>query len=244
MTDEIVKVAPSALARPSFIPADDSRGTENIKKEDLILPRLSLAQPQSPELDETGPKAVPGLKKGDAFNSLTGQVYGKAPLDVVVVRIEEDRFVEFNPLDEGGGIKDFNVPADDPRTKFTTGADGKGIKPVATRFSEFVALRLPEREPIALSFKGAGLKAAKTLKSLIALRGKVPSFASVFTLMPTVVTNSKGTFSVFVVRMKGNVDEEAYNAASALYDSFKDRELAVEREPGSDDGEPVATVEF
>jgi len=241
MTDEIVKAGPSALARPAFVPADDSRGTENIKREDLILPRLTLAQPQSPELDEAGPKAVAGLKKGDAFNSLTGQVYGKGALDVVVVRIEDDRFVEFNPLDEGGGVKDFSVPADDPRTKFTTTPDGKTAKPVATRFSEFVALRLPEREPIALSFKGAGLKAARTLKSLIALRGKIPSFTSVFTLTPTVVTNTKGTFSVFVVRMKGNVDEETFNVASALYDSFKDRELAVEREPGSDDAEPVHT---
>lgn len=234
--DKVVVVGATALARPSFIPADDRRGTENIKRTDLILPRLALAQGLSPELEEGGPKYVEGLKKGDAFNSLTSEVYGKDPIDVVIVRIEDDRFVEFNPLAEGGGVKDFKVPADDPRTQF--GPNGE--KPVATRFSEFVALRLPGREPIALSFKGSGLAAAKRLKSLVKwysdLMGGVPAFASVFTLTPTSVTNTKGTFSVFTVKMKpGAITEETYKFASDLYNSWKDQELAVEREPGADD---------
>jgi hypothetical protein len=253
MTEALAKTSPTSLARPDFIPADDNRGTENIKTSDLILPRLSLAQPLSPELEEGGPKYIEGLKKGDAFNGLTKQVYGKNPINVVVVRVEEDRFVEFHPLDQGGGIKDLNVPADDERTKFHTDENGKTIKPLATRFSEFVALRLPEREPISLSFKGAGLKAARTIKSLIALRGKTPSFASIFTLTPTVITNQKGTFSVFNVALSGNVDEETFKEASKLYDAFKAREKEVvaalnknlEREPGSDDGDPTApTTEF
>lgn len=226
--DAIAKTGPTALARPDFINATDRRGADDIDRGDLQMPRLALAQALSPELDSSSPKYIEGLRNGDAFNNLTGDVYGKEPLEVVIVRVDRPRFVEFNPREAGGGIKDFNIAPDDPRTQF--GPNGE--KPVATKFMEYVALLGPEREPIALSFKGSGLKVARKLNALIKF-SNAPSFAMKYVLTPTIEKNPKGSFAVFNVKPAGFVDEDTFHYAEAVYESIKDRALAVERDDDS-----------
>ena len=223
MSNEIVKVGPSALAVPDFVQKGDLRGSESITREDLQMPRVALAQSLSPELDETDPKYIEGLKMGDAFNTLTGEVYGKKPLRVVIVRADRPRFVEFNPRDAGGGIKDFDIPANDPRCLF--GPNGE--KPVATKFVEFVALVGEGLEPALLSFKGSGLKTARQIAGLLKLR-QVPAFAQTFYLTPTIQKNSKGTFAVFNVKAGGFVDEQTYKYAEQVYESVKDRAISTD----------------
>jgi hypothetical protein len=235
-TKAVAKVEKAgALERPAFIKPGDARGAQGIKSEDVQMARLGLAQSLSPELDPSSPKYVEGLKLGDAFNSLTGEVYGKEPLEVVIVRCDGSRFIEFNPREAGGGIKDYAVPAGDPRTEFTTDAKtGASIKPLATKFLEFVAILPKYQEPIALSFKGSGLKTAKTLNGLIRMAsarlGTVPSFSFRFFLTPSIETNSKGKYAVFSVKPAGTVDEETFTFASAFYDTIKDRAVVVDVE--------------
>jgi hypothetical protein len=228
--DKLVKVGPSALAVPEYVTAG-SDGTEGIQAGDLKIPRLALAQALSPELTESDPKYVDGLKVGDAFNSLTGEVYGKKPLDVVIVRIDKPRFVEFFPRESGGGVKDYNVAASDPRVQFTSNDKGERVKPLATKFIDMIALLGDGLEPIALSFKGSGLKAASKIETFLAMRIKdgkrIKSFASTFTLTPTLEKNQKGTYSVFTVKFKGNASNEAFVAGQGFYDSIKDQQLDV-----------------
>jgi hypothetical protein len=240
MTEALQKVGVTALARPAFIAAGDQRGTEAIDKSDLQIPRLTLAQALSPEIQEGNAKQIEGLKFGDAFNNLTREIYGRVPLEIVVVRADPARYIEFFPRDAGGGIKDYDVPANDPRTKFSTDKDGKSVKPSATKFLEFVALLGDTHQPIALSFKGAGLKIARQLNGLIKIR-QLPSFASVFQLTPTTETNTKGTFAAFVVKLLRNVDEDTYRLAERAFESFKDKTLVTQRdedEDGAGTGDP------
>jgi hypothetical protein len=233
--DALVKVGPSGLAKPEWVEAGDVRGTEGIQAEDLKIPRLALAQALSPELDETNPKYLDGLKVGDAFNTLTGEIYGKKPLDVVVVRTDKPRYVEFFPREAGGGVKDYNVAANDPRTQFTSGADGARNKPVATKFIDMIALLGENLEPIALSFKGSGLKAAQKLETFIKMRPGMPSFASIFTLTPTLEKNTKGSYSVFTIKFKGNAEAEQGQAAALFFDSIKGKSLDVTEATAGDD---------
>jgi hypothetical protein len=113
----VIPVEPGQLQRPSFIPKS-SEGTENITKDDIQMPRMALAQPMSPQLVEGDPKFIEDLKTGQLFNDLTSENFGKGPILFSVIRADRPRGVEFNPLDEGGGIKDFNVPLDDERMQF------------------------------------------------------------------------------------------------------------------------------
>ena len=244
--DKLAKKTTSALVLPEFITQGDRRGADTIGSDDLQMPRLALAQGLSPELDPSSPKYIEDLKVGDAFNSLTGEVYGKDPIEVVIVRVDKPRYIEFDE-DNRGAIIDFNVPANDPRTQFTTNTKGDTVKPIATQFREYVALILPSKEPIALSFKGAGLKVAKTLNGLIRL-ANLPAFALRYVLTPAIMKDAKsgGTYSVFAVKYSAKtegqarpfVDQETFELAGNLYESIKDRALVPESR--EEDDEPLA----
>jgi hypothetical protein len=188
---------------PDFIEAGDA-GFENITKDDVQMPRLALAQQMSPQLNKKNPGFIEGLGVADMFNSLTGENYGSGPLQFMVLRFDKPRWVEFVPREEGGGIKDFNVPANDPRTTF--GPNGES--PIATKFYDFIVMLLPNFEVIALSFKSTGLKAAKTLNSLMMTRktkdGKrAAHYTGVYEVSTDMTKNAKGEFAVYTIKNAG-----------------------------------------
>jgi hypothetical protein len=222
-----------------------------LQKEDLQMPRLLLAQAMSPQVEESDPLHIEDLKVGQFFNSMTGEIYGKGPLEFVVIRADKPRHIEFIPRNEGGGIKDYNVPANDPRTQFTTDEDGKRIKPVATKFYDFVILLLPTLEPVALSLKSTQLKVARQLNTLMKLR-KAPVFAGKYMLVSVPQKFAKGTVPVHQIKnsnipsdmsatdkdgnpLPGWVSEGLFKFASDQYDSFKDKDLVIDREPTTDE---------
>ena len=224
------------MERPSFIKPGDHRGTDHITKEDLQIPRLALAQGLTPQVAE----GKEGFVTGVLFNSQTEQVYGKGPIDFFIVRADKPRFIEFNPRDEGGGIKDMNVAPNDPRTKFTIDSEGKSVKPLATKFYDFIIAMLPldadaMKSIISLSFKSSGLKMARNLNTLVKYRN-APLFAGVYRLTTKVEKNAKGIFSVYNVENAGWVGnhtamegEGAYKLAEGLFTSLADRVIVVDR---------------
>lgn len=237
---ELVAAPTQALVaddRPDFIEFGDRSGTEHIGKDDLQIPRLALAQLSSPELIEDDAKYIPGLKFGDLFNTLSQEVYGVGPLKFSVVRADPPRYVEFHPLEQGGGIKDPNVHPDDLRTKF--GPNGE--KPVATKFYDFVVmLHGPKREFVALSFKSTGLKVAKILNGLIFDR-KSPLYAGVYQLMTSTAKNTKGRYAVYQVKNAGWPDAETYAFVKEAASVWADKEIIIDREH---DADSFNTAEF
>jgi len=241
MANDLV-VSSEALV-PSFLKANDARGTEHITKDDLQMPRIGLAQPLSPQMVESSSKYIAGLKQGEMFNSLTGQNYGKGPIYFTVVRADRPRGVEFFPLEEGGGIKDLNVPLNDPRLMFGP----RGEKPTAVKFYDFIALRVDPAteafEPVALSLKGSAVSVAKALNSLMKFRGG-PSFAGLYELTSRMETSKKGfTYAVYIVKnagvtlkggLPGWVNETLYEQAQAFYESMRDRQVVIDREESED----------
>lgn len=242
---------PLALAdiRPEHLKQNDFRGSEHIKKDDIQLPRIGLTQAMSPQVQELDLKYIKDLKVGDMFNNLTGQNLGRGPLEFCVVRGDAPRGIIFNPLDQGGGIKEMNVPLTDPRMQFGP----NGAKPEGTKFYDFVVALLPSFELIALSFKSSGLRTARELNSLIKLRN-APVFAGKYVLTSAMTKNAKGTFAVFQVKnsdiasvvsakakdgtpLAGWLGHEAYQHAESLYNGLKDKTLIIQREPGEDDVE-------
>lgn len=240
MGNALIKSEPAALAvLPDYIKTGDSRGHEGIEQGDLILPRLAVAQPTSPELQKGDPKYIAGLSAGDLFNTVTRESYGEGPVRVVIIRREKPRAIEFNPLDEGGGIRDLNVPLTDPRCHF--GPNGE--RPTATEFREYIAVLADSLEPIALSFKGTSLKTAKMLNTLLEMpyKGKVvPYFARVFAISAALKKNEKGAFYVFAVTQDGFASEQAYALAESTYENLQGRSLAMDADVVStnDEKEP------
>jgi len=259
-TDELVTTTTDSMAIPDYLREENSgAGLENLDRNELRLPRLAIAQGLSPQLDPDKPEYIEDLKLGDLFNSVTGEVFGRGPFLFTVLRIEKPRYIEFIPRDLGGGVKDMNVPGDDPRTKFTLDADGNTVQPAATKFLDFLVAQLPlpadpneaAKRVIALSCKSTALKAAKNLNSLLFYRSPKPTYAARFALTTTKETNKKGTYFVpsIVNAPEGLgggwiLDQAEFALSKALFTSLATANVVVDREPGSDDDEGAEGIAF
>jgi len=220
--------------RPDFIKVGDRRGTEQLTSNDIRPPALRLAQSMTPETKRSEGAYLEGLQEGMLFNSLTKEIYGGEPVQFVIVEALGHRNVEFKPLNEGGGVVDFNVPDNDPRAQFTTVViDGRNVrqKPVATTFYDYLIMLLrPEgHQLMTLSLKGTQLKKAKDLNSLI-FSAKMPSFSFVFSATPT--PEKKGTFSYFGWRIEraGYVSREIYDEAEGYQASLAGKKIVLDTE--------------
>jgi len=222
MTDKNDKLATvdknTALeAPPSYLPKS-RRGFEDTVQTDLMIPRLALAQALSPQVTDGDPARIPDLKVGDLFNSVTNQVYGREVI-VQVLRKMPLRAMEFRNIDDGGGVADPNVPLDDPRLKWGTSGDKKADKPKATLFRDFLAVILPQREMIALSFKSSGINAAKTLWGL-ATMGNRDCFAMKLRISTDVKLTPK-PHQVYKIAQVGWVSEVDFKLGEEAFEAVR-----------------------
>ncbi len=239
--DTVVKAGEGTVVIPDFLEEYADKGMEHITRDDLQMPRLALAQGLSPQMLPTDPLYIEGLKLGDAYNTVTGEIHGPGPWDIAVVRADPPRYMELIPMDEGGGVIDFSVPADDPRTQFTTDDDGKRVQPIATQFYDYVVALLETRETIGMSLKVTGIKVAKNLNTLIKLRKKLPDnngvlrtppmFMGRYKLRSVMETNKKGTFANFMFTNAGIItDEDTLKFLVNLFKQFKGKPLVIDME--------------
>jgi hypothetical protein len=236
---------------PDYLaPTDTREGSEHIERDDMLLPRLALAQKISYELESSHEKFIEGLKEGELFNTVSKKIYGAGPIEFVIIRADRPRFVEFHPRASGGGIKDIDVPANDPRTQFTKGPNGETVPPVATKFYDFIVLLLPstagvtEPEMIGLSFKSTGLKTARLLNTLVQQRGNRPIYAGKYELGVAKAKNAKGIYQVYTVKnsslanefsanpenpkMSGWVSQDVFAFAKEQFEAMKDKAVTID----------------
>lgn len=219
-------------------------GNEGIGRGDVLIPRIGVAQKMSPEVDPTSARCIADLKFCDLYHS-TRKAKLPQPLHFVILRRDDPRWIEFNPLDQGGGIRDMDVRAGDPRTKFVGGE-----KPIATEFHDFIVLILtgidsanPLDSIAALSLKSSGIKAAKHLNFLINLRGPKLICKGVYELTTGHETDKKtqGVYATYKFKNAGwlKPDSPIERLAIELFEAWKDRKVELDREPG-DDFDPAA----
>ena len=251
----------NALAKPAFM-EESVAGTEDIDNEDVKFPRLSIAQGLSPQMTKGHAARIPELSAFDFFNDLTEEIYCRfddvekadfKPLRFIVCKRQVKR-IEFDPDDRSVPI-DLNVPANDDRNRWTKDAEGKSHPPRATKYVEFAVLLIRDgnvTEPIVLSIKETNkhAKLAHTrLSGFIKMKAsalRVPIYGAVYTVHPGLGKKDDQTYGIYVINQPGEIegltdargliiDEDLYNRAKAMHEGLKDREIEVEREPGSDD---------
>lgn len=80
------------------------KGYENTGQEDYKIPFLNLLQDLNPEVKEEDPKYIEGAKPGMFLNKATGELYDGKKGVVIVPCITQHNFVEWVPIDDGGGF--------------------------------------------------------------------------------------------------------------------------------------------
>lgn len=238
-------------------------GNEGIGEDDILLPRIGLAQKTSPELDPTSPRYMEGVQFTNLFGSLSGKNYKQGPIFFSVLRRDDPRFVELIPVAEGGGVRNPKVPPTlpdgtiNPLTQFgeIDPATGRSKKPIATMFYDFICLILndidfndPVENVTALSFKSSALKVAKQLNMYINQRGPKKIYKGVYELRSGSETKGGNTYAVYKVKNAGwlKPDSDIEKLAGAMFESWKTREANIDvtteqtREPGADDFDTAA----
>jgi len=226
--NKLQKQGSSELTAPSFMQEDKGQrtGAEHFTKDDILMPRIGIAQGLSPQLDEDKAQFIPGLKNFEMFNSVTGEIYGKGPIFFYVIHAGKPRGVQFKPRDEGGGVLDPNVALYDERMKF----GDKGEKPIATKFYDYIVVFENLETIIALSMKSTMLKVARQLNALIQFRD-MPIYAGRYELKVVKETNSQGTWGLFSISNAGwPPTEESYNTLKELYERFKEEKVDIDWE--------------
>lgn len=218
-------------------------GNEGIGRGDILMPRIGLAQKMSPEIDPTNAaRYIEGLQFTDLFHSTKKKNLGKGPLHFIILRRDEPRWIEFRPIDQGGGIIDPNVRKGDERTKFGT----DGTKPVATEFHDFIVLLLNDfnpKEPLesvaALSLKSSGIRAAKELNFLVTMRGPKTICKGIYTVKTGSKTDKKtqGVYAVYKFDNAGwlKPDSPMEKLGLEMFEAWKDREVDIDRDEHTPD---------
>jgi hypothetical protein len=219
-------------------------GSENVEQDDLLIPRLCVAQSLSPQLKKSNEAYIPGLQLGDIFNSVTGEVYGNDEVTVIPLFF----FKNYITFKKGGGVEAMYAHANDvPRGElnFST-VNGESVPPKTTEFKNRMCLIVRPNErpsPIVVSFKSSGIKAAKKWNSLINSTN-LPAFARTYKLVVAEKQDGQNSWYVFNVLPDIFVPADFFNQAKEYFDQLSAGGYKVdtsgldteEREAGSDDG--------
>ena len=104
--------------------------------DDLLIPRLQLAQKMSPELDENDAKYIDGIKAGNFFNSVSREIYTE--IDVIPCH-SRTSYTEWVPRDQGGGrVAEHDADSPDVKSAETHVSDDGKRKDIMQNGNELV----------------------------------------------------------------------------------------------------------
>lgn len=228
--------------------ADAGRGVENIGVEDVRPPRLTLCQAGTPQRKTDDPKQIPNLQELDLFNNLSNEIYGRAVKFAVISMLGHTN-IEFYP--SGGsqtGVKEFDIPDDDDRCKWTKDADGNRVKPVATKFYNYLVWLIEQQEGMILSFKSTqipvGIKLNGLLKLPLKLNGQVipnpPAWARVYQVETKMEKDGDLSWGGYNLSTIGVTPPETRIMLSKLANDYSKKTITIdytEDAPGATDAD-------
>lgn len=208
---------------PSTMPAylaesqDKGLGNENVGSEDQAIPRISLLQALSPQIEE-----VEGAKTGLFHNSVTDELYEK----LFVVNIAYKReYAVFRDRNKGGGFNgsfDSREEANEAIAELPGAASDYGIVETGKHACLIIDPETGEiKQPALLYFKSTALPVSRNWNSQITTIGKdAPRFATIWELNSLKQSNDKGTWYNWSISHAGWVNEDIYNEAKEMHASI------------------------
>lgn len=249
---EVAKAENTAMAAfdPSMFEQDAGQGMENMGQDDLALPFLKILSGLDPILDERE-----DARKGDIYNTVTGEVYkGKDGIRVIPCAYQR-RFIRWAPRGTGTGAPvDIYMPSDPrPMTERSKDdnrdyvQDGSGDYIDETHQHFVLVLHADgHAESALIAMKSTQLKKSRKWNSMMASRQMVgkngpfcpPRFSHVYHLKTLQEENSKGSWHGWEMSVEGPVSEPAlYMQAKSFNESIQAGDVVVKHvdENGSGD---------
>lgn len=209
--------------------------------DELLIPRLQLAQKMSPELDENDAKYIDGIKAGNFFNSVSREIYTE--FDVIPCH-SRTSYTEWVPRDQGGGlVAEHEADSRDVKGAETHVSDDGKRKDlmqsgnelvIADEFYAFIVKEDGDYEPVLISMKSSQRKVAKRWRTLISMNkarnpktNQLQSVAIYSTLWKltsvTEANKNNDKYSNFAVQKIGPITadkQDLYHAAKQFRESI------------------------
>ena len=227
----------------SMMEEDAGVGVANMGQDDLALPFLKILSGLDPLLDE-----LEDAKRGDLYNTVTGQIYkGKEGVSVISCAYQR-RFIQWAPRGTGTGapIAIFNTEGECPKVErskddnkdYVVGGDGSYIEETHHHFVLIVDEN-GSAETALIAMKSTALKKSRKWNSMIAsatVNGKngpftPPRFGFVYKAKTVMEENSKGNWHNWdVVRGEQVQDVNLYNRAKDFASSISSGDVVVKHQ--------------
>lgn len=241
---EVAKTVGGDLAldnqdRPEWV--GKGKGSEEVKHEDLTIPRIDVYQSLSPQCTDGNPAFDPDAKVGLLFNSLTGEKYGDAVIMVPTYFRKE--WLAWRLRKHGGGFRGAYATEAIAVEEVGKMEDGTLVEVQETHqqfaliVSEGVEEGVKKVEEVVISMARSKLRPSKQLNSLVLMSGD-DRFARMYELGTTRVDGQEGEYQNFTIRQLGFANEELYVAAEKSYKAIVAGTRDVNRDYDDEPGKP------
>ena len=205
---------------------DDTRGSEEVGKDDLVLPRLAIVQAISPELDENDAAYIEGAKSGMLFNTLTRELM----TEILVIPIKfEKPYLLWRDRKKGGGFGGQFATMEEAEDAVLSKEVPEEWDIVDTPTNLCIAIP-PDGKPyeIAIPLPKSKAKVSRNWNSMIRLAGG-PRFGRVYKITSVDDKNAAGDkYKNFKVEMAGFPSKELFKKAEELFELFSAGDYGVD----------------
>lgn len=220
----------SAAVVPDFLKGmlNDTRGSEDVGSDDIVIPRLELVQSLSKCRKRTDPAYIAGAEEGMLYNSVTRELYGTSVMLIPVMFKKE--YLLWREQDLGGGFGG---------AYFTEGeahqAKEAQDKPdeweIVDTAQHFCLLIQEDQDPqeIVVSMSKSKGKCSRKWNSMIRLNAG-PRFSRIYEVIGVGDQNSAGQdYQTLDVKNVGYVSEAQYRRAEQVYELIKSGKASADR---------------
>lgn len=249
--EKVTHGAQSLANIPSDLVQHAGMGTEQIGSDDVRPPRLKICQSGTPQRKPDNEKQIAGLQELDLFNDLSTEIYGRGPLPIVIIMSLGSKHMVFAP--DGKSVLEFDVPASDPRTRFTNGPDGKRVKPIASKFYNYLVWLPESQEVVALSLSGTLITTAIKLNGLLTLPLKIdqsvlmnpPAWARTYTIETRMKEDKGFAWGVLNLKQVGVTPEDTRQQCAQLAGIYSKKKIDIDYDASeaAEGGAPAGAVD-
>lgn len=240
----VIKKTNTAVAkRDTMDPfADAGMGSENVKAQDLIIPRLTLLHEMSKVTKKSRPEYIKGATGGMFCISSLQKLFDGEEGIYIIPLLYQRRLIEWHPIDSGGGLVRMDVPEEElegmerknPGVYLTDNDTEVVVTP------EYYALIVDDEDgtslPVVLSLTGKKAAVSKRWNTLIMSQRQIhpqtgeevqmPFWYNTYHMTAVADNNDKGDFwipsvSVFKPTLELEHGATFYRRAKEFYNAVK-----------------------
>ena len=215
---------------------------------EMQIPFIRVLQALSPQLNKKKAEYIEGASQGDMFNTVTGEHWSGEEGITVIPCYQTTKYLEFVPLDMGGGFRGEIAP-NNPVLQQTTRSGARELLPSGNELvksDQHFCLIVEEDgsyQPAVIDMKSTQLKVSRRWKTQIAMAkikhpktGNMitpPVYATMWRLFSVEESNDKGSWSNWSVEKIGTIENrDLLLEAKAFRDSVAAGEVKAAPEEG------------